>query len=373
MKFNILKFLGIISASIIFFNTFVSANDNKKNLFDNTTPINRTEITAPENTTKNKDELLDTSYYSSDSNWSKTFERLDEYIGNNEPEEVFGVTNYNINNDEEFNFDDELALIFYKDLLNQEYVVDLINDNSENKTTIDNWKFNLQFLEDNYELICENPNIDTNIIDIYIEDYRGLLLTEDLPDYKPLSEPIESIEPYSTTSYKNKVVAYIDKYWNNPNKSYPYWPDYNSTSYDCANFVSQCLYAGGKAMKGTPGTSSAANNLNNWFSKGSAFSTVNVSSTWRGANAFKSYWLNNCVGYRFYNSNTTGPYDYSTYGDVGDAVSITNANKVGKHTMIVYKKELSNLILAAHSNNTKSASFGSKFGSWGGGAYILKM
>lgn len=35
-----------------------------------------------------------------------------------------------------------------------------------------------------------------------------------------------------------KAIKYAKKYWNTPN------PDYKTNKYDCANFVSQCLYAG---------------------------------------------------------------------------------------------------------------------------------
>lgn len=147
--------------------------------------IQSTEITAPENITKSKEKLLDKHYYSSGSDWSKTFKKLDEYIGSNEPWEVFESTNHNTNPD------NESAFIFYNDLIKQEYVVDLININSEIKTTIDNWKFNLRFLEDNYELISGNPDIDMNIIDSYIEDYKYQLLTENLPDSKPLTKTAE--------------------------------------------------------------------------------------------------------------------------------------------------------------------------------------
>lgn len=160
------------------------------NTADSPYTITNEEIIAPESTPKSKEELLNINYYSPDSNWSKTFERLDVYIGNKEPQDAFKKAEYYMNNavlDDEFTFDDNLAFIYYNDLLNQEYVVDLINNNSENKTTVDNWKFNLEFLEYNYQLIHKAPNIDMNIIDLYMEDYRELLLTEDLPDHKPLS------------------------------------------------------------------------------------------------------------------------------------------------------------------------------------------
>ena len=40
----------------------------------------------------------------------------------------------------------------------------------------------------------------------------------------------------------SKAVAYAHQYYENYNPAYP---DYNSSGGDCANFVSQCLYAGG--------------------------------------------------------------------------------------------------------------------------------
>ena len=43
----------------------------------------------------------------------------------------------------------------------------------------------------------------------------------------------------------DKAVAYADKYWENYNPAYH---NYNPDGGDCANFTSQCLYAGGLQM-----------------------------------------------------------------------------------------------------------------------------
>ena len=43
----------------------------------------------------------------------------------------------------------------------------------------------------------------------------------------------------------NSVISYADKYWSNYNPNYS---NYNSIGGDCANFVSQCLVAGGMQM-----------------------------------------------------------------------------------------------------------------------------
>jgi hypothetical protein len=45
------------------------------------------------------------------------------------------------------------------------------------------------------------------------------------------------------------AAAYADTYWQNYN---PAWPSFTNQGGDCANFVSQALYAGGIAMRTSP-------------------------------------------------------------------------------------------------------------------------
>ena len=123
---------------------------------------------------------------------------------------------------------------------------------------------------------------------------------------------------------------------------------------DCANFISQALFAGGKKMKGTPGTSAEATNFANWLSQGSANNTNRVSSTWRGADAFKHYWTANAEKYRTFSSYTSDAY---AYGFRGDAVTLLNSNNRGYHTLIIVSYGSGgDLIYAAHTGNTKTGS-----------------
>lgn len=300
---------------------------------------------------KSKAEVFNKDYYSENSDWELTFNELSK------------IDFKKINNEDDYYF----ARIFYEDLLEEIYIADLINKNSSLKTTIDNWKYNLQFLIDNYDEINNNNDSDMQIIDNYIEAYLVALATEEYPDEKQIDK--SQIQPMSSASFKNKVVSYINSYWNRYNPEYSNCDGHGG---DCANFVSQCLYAGGKPMKGTPGSASSAEDFSNWFSKGTARSTINISSTWRGANAFEWYWMDNGIGYKYF-ERIIGPLDYHTYADIGDAVSIVNANKVAKHTMIVYKKTISDVILAGHSGFTNDSPLDNRIDQFGGGVYIIKM
>lgn len=76
-----------------------------------------------------------------------------------------------------------------------------------------------------------------------------------------------------TYSYKD-AVAYADKYAMSYNPAYP---NYNSIGGDCANFVSQCLYAGGLPM------------TDGWF-----YRDGSRSGSWSLANGLFTYVSENC-------------------------------------------------------------------------------
>ncbi len=123
-----------------------------------------------------------------------------------------------------------------------------------------------------------------------IEAYENVLALKNSP-----VEKISSAVTASATFNYTNAVNYATTYYNNYNSAYPDWI---SAGGDCANFISQCLKAGGMPMEGTPGTAAAAQNFANWFSKGTTQNTSNVSSTWRGADAFRSYWQGHAIGYK---------------------------------------------------------------------------
>lgn len=235
----------------------------------------------------------------------------------------------------------------YLNMMTREnYIADLISSYSGTRTTTKAWEFNLDYLEEHYDEIMSLEGVNSIYVDLYIEDYEVVQATKNMP----VSQVNEMRTRASSYNYSN-AVAYAKQYYSSYNSAYPDWTSYGG---DCANFISQCLYAGGKSMKGTPGTSTAAQNWSNWFSKGTSCNTSNVSSTWRGANAFKSYWQSNASGYSTF--STVGSSSYS-YGFIGDAVSLLNSNGSAYHTLIIVGYDAANkdFVVAAHTSNTKTA------------------
>jgi len=257
----------------------------------------------------------------------------------------------------------------YQRVENEErYIVALINSLSDRETTLSNWEYNLKFLKENYQNIAgksKSSNINMNAINSYIEAYEYVSLLKNSPAEKLRDT---SAKAGVTASYSlTAAVNYAETYYSSYNSAYPDWNSYGG---DCANFVSQSLYAGGKVMKGTPGTDSAAQNFANWFSKGSAANTANVSSTWRGADAFRNYWQSNAVAYKQFSSYSVDAYNY---GYRGDAVSLLNSNGRAYHTLIVVNYgSNSDLIYAAHTSSTKTGSLRSA-ASGGYGFIIYSM
>lgn len=203
--------LSLVTSAIILSNTgFVFANDTNSNVeqVENIYAVNGT-IIFNENKQKSKDELLDKKYYNDNSGWEETFNGLNDYIGNNDPNTVFKELENKSNSGNGIEPDDELAMMFYKDLVEEEYVVDLINQNSKAQTTIDNWEYNLNFLKENYDAIAKNNAVDIQLIDAHIESYSFSLLTKDMPDYKEMD-----------TSKSLSISTYIDKFYNILNNIY---------------------------------------------------------------------------------------------------------------------------------------------------------
>lgn len=235
----------------------------------------------------------------------------------------------------------------------ERYIVSLINSLEENTVTNqENWKFNLNYLKKNYSYLNKkHKDGDTKInlfyIDSYIEAYEYVLLDERSPkEKKNLNRALISDTNYTI----NDAVDYANTYYSNYNISYPNWSSYGG---DCANFVSQSLYAGGKSMVGTPGTSSSAQDFSNWFSTGSSNNTKNVSSTWRGADAFKHYWKANALSYKTFTSFSSST---TSYAYRGDAVSLLTSNGRAYHTLIIVGYDSGDLVYAAHTGNTNTGS-----------------
>lgn len=200
----------------------------------------------------------------------------------------------------------------------ENYIVDLINDMGSSATRA-SWEDNLEFLTDNYNEIQNTDNINMNYVDSYISDYSTLRSSSNMPSEKVFS----GISLFATGYYYEQAVSYAKNYYINFNSNYPDWTDWGG---DCANFASQCLYAGGKTMRGTDPTDAKS-----WFSSGTANSTTKVAGAWRGANMFKNYWKVYAPAYKQFSSGGIDTYNYTWPGDV---VSLLNDNGAAYHTLI---------------------------------------
>jgi len=220
---------------------------------------------------------------------------------------------------------DELDVAYENMLIRESYIVDLISQLSEEETRFDNWEYNLNYLVDNYKYLNQLADLNMSYIDIYIETYENLKLTKNLPDEKKAESKVSVLSTYS----RDDAVDYALLYCYNYNSNYPDWNVYGG---DCAYFVSQALHAGGKNMQGSDSTNTGAAWEKNWFSYGTTTSTTNVSPTWRGANAFKTYWQKHATSYKKFTSYSSDTY---IYGFRGDAVSFLNSNGAAYHTLII--------------------------------------
>lgn len=155
-----------------------------------------------------------------------------------------------------------------------------------------------------------------------------------------------SINNYSVQD----AIDYANRYYENYNPAYPDWNAYGG---DCANFISQCLHAGGVQMKGRPGTATQATNLSNWFSAGNQRNVRNVSSTWRGADAFRHYWMKHANYYKVFSAVGTEAYKF---GHKGDFISLLARGGNAYHTLLIidYDTSETDFIVATHTYDTNT-------------------
>lgn len=260
--------------------------------------------------------------------------------------------------------EEEFIDMAYQNMLdNERYIVELISSRSGNKTTMENWEYNLQYLVNNYAEISELDEIDISQVESYIGDYQCVKL-----DTSNVNSTSISASTFSTGTYDYEAaVEYANTYALSYNNKYGDWTDYGG---DCANFVSQCLYAGGKQIIGLPSGQDAVNDYTNWFCYSTTTDTSMVSATWRGANAFMTFWKNRATNYKQFSGVCSSSY---IYGFKGDAISLLNSNGRAYHTLMIvgYENNNSDFIVAAHTYDTNTSRLSSY--SAPGGFIIYRM
>ncbi|MBR1390481.1 MAG: amidase domain-containing protein [Lachnospiraceae bacterium] len=139
----------------------------------------------------------------------------------------------------------------------------------------------------------------------------------------------------------SNATSYALQYALTPNSSYADFTNYGG---DCTNFISQCLYAGGKSMHyGT------AYSGNCWYYT----TSTNRSSTWTGASQFRNYVLS---------SNSQLNMSTSSWSSVvnGDIIQLLSSGSA-YHSLIItgiaygtYVR--SDLLVCAHTTNRRHVS-----------------
>jgi len=239
----------------------------------------------------------------------------------------------------------------------EDYIVQLINGLGQS-TDRAGWQFNLNFLKTNIDSIRQIPGVNMDYVNDYIQAYD--LVTQN----EAMGNSRQNISPRVTYDFTS-AVNYANQYYSTYNTAYPSW---DSLGGDCANFISQCLYAGGKAMVGVGGT---ASDFNNWFSSGTTQNTNLVSSTWRGADDFRNFWQVHCTKYSKFTAVDATSY---AFGWTGDAITLLDSNGRGIHTLIIVGYATGNdFVIAAHTGSTNSTNLSTIYNEFGGGYLIYNM
>ncbi len=165
-----------------------------------------------------------------------------------------------------------------------------------------------------------------------------------------------------------KAVEYAMKYAINYNDAYP---SYKGLGGDCANFISQALHVGGKPMIGSNSYS-----MKSWFCwSRNKWDVKSISSTWRGANAFSTYWKVNASSYKdfdkSYFKNLESFREIYNYASRGDALSFLDYNGNAYHTLIIVDYNNGDLICASHAYDSNNRSL--FYSNPGGGVRVYKM
>jgi hypothetical protein len=138
------------------------------------------------------------------------------------------------------------------------------------------------------------------------------------------------------TYLRNSAVIYAKKYALIPNNKYIYFKLIGDNGGDCANFISQCLYAGGASM--------IYNKQTSWW-----YNNNTCSNSWSVAHEL--YWylkINNT-------DNFQGPKGIETTSlnelKIGDLIFFENKKNIIFHSTIITNLDYSIPLISQHTPN----------------------
>lgn len=225
----------------------------------------------------------------------------------------------------------------------------------------------IKYINKNFSIPEEQLENDKALVDIimqlqgklspmiyeYNEDIWNFLAINMTVDEK---EILNSREVGKNNFYnRSKAKAYIDNYWENYNPAYP---TFHGGGGDCANFVSQVIYAGGMPWV-DDGNPNHYTWFNNWYCKPGASNKdgdKRISLSWKLAASFKRHLEKRAAKTLVisYKDAIHNMKDLSRQVFVGDPVQFCYADGTPYHTLIVtgyaWDKAagLSDIVLASH-------------------------
>lgn len=151
------------------------------------------------------------------------------------------------------------------------------------------------------------------------------------------SENIRGIKRNAVSGYSPSLAKKYATTW-----AYHFNPFYSQYRYDCTNYVSQCLQAGGVKMKkpsSVPGGIYETSKY--WY----AHDKSRVSTPWLRVTDFHSYWAPIVRDANYKDSSSV-----SKNGNIGDVVMFRDAGTLKRwHTMIITSKGNNNVVyLSGH-------------------------
>lgn len=143
----------------------------------------------------------------------------------------------------------------------------------------------------------------------------------------------------------SRAAAYAIKYADSHNSSYPHY------SADCANFVSQCVYAGGLSMSGSSSTVGTVESTSNWYclyiNSILGIRRYAVTTSWVRVSDFNTYFSS--VGTKTTKTTISALVSSCATGDPVQLADKTTGTPY--HTIIISDKDSSTAYFCGHTNS----------------------
>ncbi|MBF2445947.1 GW dipeptide domain-containing protein [Listeria welshimeri] len=255
-----------------------------------------------------------------------------------------------------------------EDIIDEDFSDEDITDDEENAEEKEK-EVNSENIDENYLVGIPEKNIidvtdiqpDPNISPLEEEKESTIEELNDIAQYEEVENNglVDESGLLKASGYnRSKAIAYAKKWYNKRNPNYR---NYSDSSGDCTNFVSQCIYNGGKKeVKITPVPYGTKKTTKHWFSQivytkvwsqrsYVYYKTINNSTSWVNVSDFSSFWSKTQPVKTFTNVNSA-----ISYARPGDIVQFKK--KGGSryfHSMIAVEKSNKTLYMAGHTNSYK--------------------